>query len=83
MGQRDKSTMFNGQRNNISKDRGGGGRGWYALPYDSQTEYFPNLLATLVTNVVIHYQIINCFMFYAHNKNKICHISKCNWCLTN
>ena len=38
----------------------------------SQTEYFRNLLATLVTKVVIHYQNINYFMFYAPNKNKIC-----------
>ena len=36
----------------------------------SQTEYFRNLLATLVTKVVIHYQNINYFMFYAPNKNK-------------
>ena len=49
----------------------------------SQTEYFRNLLANSVTKVVIHYQNINYFMFYAPNNYKIYQISKCNWCLTN
>ena len=54
MDPQDNPTMFNGQRNNISKDRGGGGGGWYALPYDIVI-IVRNLLTTLVTNVVIHY----------------------------
>ena len=52
MDPQDNPTMFNGQRNNISKDRGGGG--WYALPYDVII-IVRNLLTTLITNVVIHY----------------------------
>ena len=50
MDPRDNPTMFNGQRNNISKDRGA----WYALPYDVII-IVHNLLTTLITNVVIHY----------------------------
>ena len=50
MDPQDNPTMYNGQRNNISKDRGA----WYALPYDIVI-IVRNLLTTLITNVVIHY----------------------------
>ena len=43
----------------------------------SQTKFFRNLLATLVTKVVIHYQNINYFLFYAPNKNMLKILQKC------
>ena len=66
----------------IGGEGGGGGLVRPSLRY-SQTEYFRNLVATLVTKMVIHYQNINYFMFYAPNKNKICQISNVTGTLRN